>query len=249
MLGAALLAAACSAPSAPAAPTPRPSPTAVTADQAVAIVQAFAPTATGLHMTQTDSFSMGPSYRVESDDITATVDQATGLVTSFVDNAKMPTTSTVKLKPEEATAAAATWLASHAIDTSGLTSSIKLLDHGDTQEYQVELRGIVNGVRVPHVLDLSLDPATGTVYALLQLVRPFSPPPAPKLTLDQAVTAAKAEERDTGLTVTSSDLAVAFDDTGSQQLVYELQVTRTDTAVTFLDVDALTGAVTVTGAG
>lgn len=238
-----LTVAACSAHVAPSSPTP------ITADQALAAVQAFAPQASGLHVVGTEAASMGTDYRVESPDVIAAVDQATGLVTMFVDNAAMPTSATVKLKTDDATAAATAWLKAHSVDIAGLTASTTLMDHGDTQEYRVELRATVDGVRVPRVVDISVDPATGAVYGFVRYVRTYAAPPKPTLTLDDATAAARTEEGDPGLKVTASDLAITFDAAGAQQLVWELDTTRTDGFYVKLDVNALTGAVTVVGRG
>ena len=75
------------------------------------------------------------------------------------------------------------------------------------------------------------------------------PPPAPRLSADEAAAAARAEEADAGATVTSTDLAIDFDAAGKQILVYELDLTRTDGFYVKVQVDALSGAVTVVGRG
>lgn len=237
------------APSASASAAVGPSPSAITRSQAIDAVKAFAPDAHGLEVTEIDDAAMGPAYRVSSADVMAAVDKATGRVTMFLDNAAMPSTASVKISRDEALGKAMAWLAEHAVTTSGLTARATLLDHGETKEYQVVLEGRVGGARIPHRIDVSVDPATGTVYGFVLYDRAYTPPPTPRLTPDDAATAARAEESDPGARVTASDLAIAFDPSGRQLLVYELDLTRTDGFYVKVQVDALSGAVTVLGRG
>jgi hypothetical protein len=222
---------------------------AITEEQAIAAVQAFAPNASGLRVTESDTVSSGRSYRVQSTDIIAEVDQATGQVRTFLDNAEMPTSTTVKLTKDEALAAASAWLAARAVSTGGLSPAVTLMDHGSTQEYAVSYQGRVNGARVPHSVNVSIDPATGAIYAFVLFTRPFVTPPAPRLTSGEAAIAAREEERDPGAKVTSTDLAIDFDAAGNQVLVYELDLTRTDGFYAKVQVNALTGTVVVMGRG
>jgi hypothetical protein len=226
-----------------------PSPSGITEAQAIAAVQAFAPHATGLRVTETETVPMGPAFRVESADIVAEVDEATGQVRMFLDNAAMPTSTVVKLTRDEALAAANVWLATHGVSTSGLSPTTTLLDHGSSQEYEVVFQGRVDNARIPHSVSVSIDPGTGAVYAFVLFAHPFVTPPAPRLTADQAAAAARVEEQDPGAKLTATDLAIDFDTAGNQILVYELDLTRTDGFYVKLRVDAQTGAVTVMGRG
>jgi hypothetical protein len=63
-----------------------------------------------------------------------------------------------------------------------------------------------------------------------------SPPPGPR-------------RRTRGWWVTSSDLAITVDAAGTQQLVYELRATKSSGFYVWLNVDALSGYVTVMGRG
>ncbi|MFN8629516.1 MAG: PepSY domain-containing protein [Chloroflexota bacterium] len=235
---------------APASPSATPAPPPISADQAVAIVQKFAPASTDLHAVGgLDSASMGPYYDVEGKGVVATVDLATGIVTTLLLEDAMPQTAEVKLTPAEATDAASAFLAQHAIDVVGMAVTPELIDHGSMQEYAVHYGATINGIRLPGNLTVSVDPSTGRIYGLVHIQRSFVPPPAPKLTLEDATSAAKTEEKDPGLKVTESTLAVAFDGSGNQQLVWELAITRSDGFFVKLDVDAITGAVTVVGRG
>jgi hypothetical protein len=256
-----LVLAACSAPAAPSssalatapstlpASPPSAAPSAITEAQSIAAVQAFAPQASGLHVSGTDTFSMGPAYLVESVGLTATVDQATGVVTSIIFNGAMPTAATVVLKPADALAAAAAFLAQRGVDVTGLTPTVTLLDHGDTQEYQIVYMAQANGVQLPTRVNLSVNPTSGAVYGFLQFRQSVGPIPSPKLTLDDAVAAAKVEENDPGLKITSSTMAVVKDASGAQELVYQLEATRSDGFYVMLNVDALSGSVAVMGRG
>ena len=244
--------ATCSAPAAPAAlpaATPSAASSAITEAQAIAAVRAFAPEASGLHVSGTETFSMGPAYRVESADVNATVDRATGMVTSILLMGAEPTAATVVLRAADALAAAAAFLAQHGVDVTGLTPTVTLLDHGDTQEYQIVYMAQANGVQLPTRVNLSVNPTSGTVYGFLQFRESVGPIPSPKLSLDDAIAAARAEEQDPGLTITTSDLAIVKDATGTQQLAYELRATRSDGFFVWLNVDAITGAVAVMGRG
>jgi Peptidase propeptide and YPEB domain len=109
--------------------------------------------------------------------------------------------------------------------------------------------GRVNGARVPHRVEVSIDPVTGAVYAFALYDRPFASSPPPALTPQAAASAARQEEKDAGAKVTSTDLAIDFDAAGAQVLVYELDLTRTDGFYVKVRVDALSGAVTVMGRG
>lgn len=230
-------------------PDEEPTSSPITSAQAVAAVKAFAPTATGLEVTEDEEPGLPPAYRVTSDDIIAMVDEVTGRVTMFLDNRAMPTSPAVNLQTDAALAKATAWLAAHMVDTAGLTPTAELIDHGSTQEYQVVLQARMDGVRLPHRIDVSVNPATGDVYGFVLFSRAYTPPPKPVLTRDQAIAAAREEEADPDAKVTATDLAVAFDATGAQLLVYELDLTRTDGFYVKVQVDAITGTVAVIGRG
>lgn len=234
-------------PSAP--PDDGPTPLPITTARAIAAVKGFAPSASGLEATLDEEPGLPPAYRVTSEDIIAMVDAATGRVTMFLDNAAMPTSATVVLGKDAALAKATAWLAAHAVGTDGLSPVAELVDHGSTQEYQVVLQARAGGVRLPHRIDVSVNPATGDVYGFVLFDRAYTAPPPPVLTLDQAIAAAREEEADPGAKVTASELAVAFDATGAQLLVYELDLTRTDGFYVKVQVDAMTGSVAVLGRG
>ena len=155
----------------------------------------------------------------------------------------------LRITREEATATATSWLADRGVDTAGMAPVTTLLDHGSIQEYQVLWTARLGAVRLPRIVQVSINPETGVVCSFLNNGRSYVDPPAPKLTLEDATAAARAEERDAGANVTSSELVVTFDPAGAQVLVYELRMTRSNGFFVMLDVDALTGAVTVVGRG
>jgi hypothetical protein len=226
-----------------------PTATLLTEAQAVALVQAIDPTKSGLAVTGTQTLPTGPAFVVDSKDIHAIVDAGTGTIVSYLDSAAMASNATVAITPDEAVALATAYLRRHSISTDGLQPAVELMDHGDTKEYAVAWTGRVNGVRVPTKRDVSLDPVTGRVYAFAQYGRAFVAPPAPTLTEAMAVAAARALLRDPTAKVTASDVAIAFEAAGAQLLVYELNLTLTDGFVASVQVDAITGAATVTGRG
>lgn len=238
-----------STPTSGASADATPPSTGITEAQALASVQAFAPHATGLRVTESETMPWGRVYQVQSEDIIAQVDAATGQVRTFLDNAAMPTSTTVKLTKDEALVTATAWLAGHGVTTTGLSPTTTLMDHGSTQDYAVDFEGRVNGARVPHRVNVTINPESGAVYAFVLYTRPFVPPPSPKLTVAEATTAARAEEQDPNARVTATDLAIAYDAAGNQILVYEFDLTRTDGFYAKVQVDALSGAVTVLGRG
>jgi hypothetical protein len=230
-------------------PTATPAPTEITEAQAVAAVQAFVPQVKGLHVTGSDTSSSGPVYRVEAENVSAIVVKATGQVMSVLLLGAMASAPTVVLKPDQALAAATAYLAKHNVDATGLTGTVELLDHGEFQEYQITFLAVVNGVQLPDRVNVSVNPITGEIFSFGQYRHDIGPVPSPRLSLEDATAAAKAEEKDPGLTVTASTLAVVLNDAGTQQLVWELDATRSDGFYVKLNVDAISGAVTVTGRG
>ena len=107
----------------------------------------------------------------------------------------------------------------------------------------------IDGVRAPTVVRISVNPSTGKVYAFLNFDRPYVRPPAPKITEADAEAAARALIEAPDAVVTSSDLAIAFDANGVQQLVYEIKLTTTGGFYTNIRVDAASGGATVLSQG
>jgi len=231
---------------------PGSAPVPVTGAQAIAIVQAFDPQATGLAVTGTQTLPGGPAFSVESKDVSAVVDVATGRILSFLDFTAMPVPTgapSATMTGAQALKAATSYLLGHAVSIEGLQPAVEFLDHGDTQEYAVTWTGHIGGVRVPTNVQVSVDPATGNVYGFLQFTRSYASPPTPKLTVDEAAGAARALLRDPGAKVTASDLAIAFDAVGNQILAWQLDLTLSDGFFAKVQVDALTGSSVVTARG
>ena len=97
-------------------------------------------------------------------------------------------------------------------------------------------------------------PSTVATHASQQ--RSFASPPAATVSRNAAATAAARIE---GAQVESANLEVTFTPTGTQLLVWRVELsgaapltsgsTRTDQVAALVDVDALTGVATVVGAG
>jgi hypothetical protein len=221
----------------------------VTAADALATVQRLVPDDHGLVVTGPEAGISYRFYLVESKDVHAAVDASTGVILSFTDTLLMPTSALVAISPEEALADATAYLATQGVSLDGLGPSTELLDHGDTKEYAVTWTGRVNGVRLPTLRRVSVDPGSGRVYGYSSFDKPWATPPAPRLTATEAEMAARRAINDAGATVTSTDLAITFDAGGSQLLVYELDLTTSNGFYAKVQVDAMTGTATVTGRG
>lgn len=110
-------------------------------------------------------------------------------------------------------------MSSFGIPTDGLEATFELLDHGDTSEFQVvRFAGRVSGARTPNVRVVSVDPGTGRVCGFVRVDHSFAPPPAPRLTADDSLAVARGPVADVQAKVTSTDLLIVFDGTGTQHL-------------------------------
>lgn len=217
--------------------------------QALVVAREFAPVDHALTLSRTDVAGARHLYEFGSPDVTVTVDADSGQVVTFLDTRAMPASSSVAISPNQASAAASAFLAFHGIPTDGLEATVELLDHGESSEYQVRFVGRVNGARTPNVRDVSVDPGTGRVCGFVRVDHSPAPPPAPRLTAEDALAVARRLVDDPLAKSTSTDLLIAFDGTGTQQLAWELHLTLADGFFAIVQVDALTGAGTITGRG
>ena len=99
----------------------------------------------------------GPALVVASPNVYAVVDQATGLVQTFLATNAVPQTAKVSVTPDEARAAAKAWLDARGIPPGGLTATVTLDSPGDTKRYIVLWDGPAGFVKVV------VNPATGQV--------------------------------------------------------------------------------------
>jgi hypothetical protein len=221
----------------------------ISASDAVASVKRFVHDPSGLAVAGLRDGTTNRFYEVRSKTVEAAIDVNTGAVLSVMDATDMPTTSAVVLSSTDAAAAAAAFAAANGINVGGLTQTVELLDHGDTQEYAVTWTERVNGVLTPTSRSISVNPATGKVYAFSAFDRPYTAPPVPKLSESAAADAARAAVADTEARIDSTDLLIAFDASGAQHLDYQMHVTLSSGFFATVRVDAVTGAASVVTRG
>lgn len=216
---------------------------------AVAAVRRLAPGHSGLAAGSAQDGVAHRFYAVQDATVVATVDAYTGAVLAFTDTSLLPTSTAVQVSADQAQSIASSYLSKQAIPTDGLQPAVELLDHGDFKEYRVTWTGRANGAVTPDTRAVSVDPATGAVFAFEDFDRPFATPPDPKLSPADAAAAARALVGDPSAMVTATDLAVAFDPSGAQLLVYRVHLTLSDGYFAYIQVDAASGAATILGQG
>jgi hypothetical protein len=216
---------------------------------AVSAVRRLAPTHAGLVAGSPQDGVAHRFYAVQDATVVATVDAYTGAVLAYTDTSLLPTSAAVQVSADQAQGIAASYLSKQAIPTDGLQPAVELLDHGDFKEYRVTWSGRANGALTPNMREVSVDPATGAVFAFEDFERPFATPPDPKLSPADAAAAARGLVGDPGASVTAADLAVAFDPSGAQLLVYRVHLTLSDGYFAYIQVDAASGAATMLGKG
>jgi len=104
---------------------------------------------------------------------------------------------------------------------------------------------------VPDQRLVSVNPQTGQVYSIVVVSVPYTTPPVPTVSSQQAVAAANQILGASSTTVDSSDLVVTFAADGTQLLVWQigLRVTGSTPSAAMVQVDAMTGVATVIGRG
>ena len=217
--------------------------------QAIASVRRLVADPAGLAVVGLQDGDAHRFYVIQSPRVQAAVDAYSGAVLSMAETDDMPTTPNVSVSEVDALGRADAYARANGIAVSGMTRSIELIDHGDTKEYAVTWTERVNGARSPALRRISLNPATGEVFAFRNFDRSYVPPPEPKVSAAAADSAARAAIGHPDATVTDTDLAIWFDNNGVQQLVYEISLATTDGFVAIVRVDALSGVATIVGRG
>ena len=120
----------------------------------------------------------------------ATVDVGTGKVMSI--NLPQAMTTTVKLTPDQALAAAEAYMDAHKVPYAGLTNTVTIEDSGSAKSYSVIFVHTVNGVTVPDARRLSVDPATGDVFGFVWEQLPYGPVASPTIDRQAAIEKAVA---------------------------------------------------------
>ena len=222
----------------------------ISSADAIAAVQSYAPAATSLSAASAMA-ARGPYFVVEGTGVAANVDALDGTVRTLTLADRVPTDTTNLLSSSTALATATAFAAAHGLDTTGLSPEVALVDRGSTIEYRVDFRLRINGALVPRAITISINPATGAVFALTNLAHPYVTPPAPHINAAAAVAAARSIVGDPTAAVESTDLLISFDASGAQALVWHVALSSVGAngAVTLIEVDALTGSSTVIGRG
>ncbi len=109
----------------------------------------------------------------------------------------------------------------------------------------------VVGALAPDALRVSVNPATAEVFAFTDIARAYSVPGTPAVGEDEAGSIALAAVEDDDAKVEFLDLAIAFDESGQQSLVWIVGVGsgRTGGPAVLVQVDAITGKPTIAGRG
>jgi hypothetical protein len=205
---------------------------ALSEDDAVAAIRAFAPSARDAKAQGTIDGALGRAYQVYGSDVRALVDVADGRVVLYQRPSAVATFEADGPRPEfvsssEALAAAVSFLDSHRISIAGLGApDVELLDHGSSAEYVVTWQKVnADGVLLPDSRAVRLNPISREVFSYLDLQRPFVDPGTARVDVSEAVRLARASSQDGE--VQASQLAVSFDAAGRQMLIWRIALEKT----------------------
>jgi hypothetical protein len=197
-------------------------------------------------------------YKVIGRDVYAMVDVHDSHVASLVLANCAPTGySGSSISPDKAMAIASDYLAAHGVSTDSLAPVVVAKDRGEVKTFQVTWQKTINSAEVPDLRFVELDASTGIVFVMRNASRPYSTPPAASVSANDAVS--RAEQAVIGLdgpavtkpafSVSETKLQVAFSASGSQQLIWQVMVRRTDLGqradAFVVTVDAMTGKTVV----
>jgi hypothetical protein len=201
----------------------------------------------------------GSAYEIigtAADPMSGRVDAATGKVVSLM--LSVPETTTVNLTPAQAQAAASAFFKAHDISVEGMTSTVKLEDHGCCKLYSVEWVRIENGARTPESRLAQVDPSNGTVFSFSIFSEPYGPVASPVVGRDEAIALATAAGGLAKPKLEAAELLVvsgsAYVSTGwSGRLAWSIQLSD-DTSNDYVSavavyVDAVTGETMIVGRG
>lgn len=148
-------------------------------------------------------------------------------------------TRTVTATQAKATALA--FLRSLGSPVAGLDVSVSGTTGSGTPGYTIMLTHKIGNVLLPDYRMVEVDAITGKVFSLVDVRRPYDPPPPPRLDASQAEAA--AVQRLGGGTASTPQLEVTFDSQGMQRLVWVVAVTSNEVGApgAIVTIDALTG--------
>ena len=194
-------------------------------------------------------------YEAQSSNGTGFVDVHSGRIIALTIFANIPTTTEISISAAEAGQIAESFLETRGIPTAGLNETVRLIDHGQASDYDVEWTGTANGALVPDNRSVWVNPATGFVAAYADNRHPYSPPPSPSVKESAAVSLALAKVGATSDVTAVAQLKVTFTLAGHQRLVWSVSVTSHGTAEPgttsesarrqVVEVDALDGTATL----
>lgn len=190
-------------------------------------------------------------YSVAGPGVQAMVDATTGQLASVLFSDYMPITPAVTISAGAAQEASLSFLTGAGLANASLMPTVELVDHGDFKEFAVKWQLRVNGALVPEQRLVSVNPQTGKVFSLVVVSVPYSAPPTPTISRQDAIAAANLLLGAPLTTIESSDLVVTFDASGAQLLVWQigLRIGGPTPSAAMVQVDAMSGAATVIGRG
>jgi hypothetical protein len=230
----------------------------ITAEAARAAVVAMVPEATGLTVSGPVDSATGRHFTVSSSSVRASVDATVGRVTGVLLLDRRPTAGVVSLSADEVMVAAGRFLEAHGIPHDGMQASVRLVNHGASNEYEVTWQRLDQGVEVPDSRSVRVDAATGRVFWYADVRRPFSSPPAPLVDYDRATELAAAASGFEQPTIVEGTLKLIAREAGGQDLVWLIEVAGPLTvkgstveifAYVWVEVDAITGEATIVRRG
>jgi hypothetical protein len=136
-------------------------------------------------------------------------------------------TRNVKLSVPDAQQAAQKYVAKYSgiQDRTGLnTVKTQLLDHGDFSEYSVEFSQVVDGVTLPNIALISINPANGELLSYVSIDQDVSIPLNAQLSKDDALKIAM--EQYPGIRTTNSDASLFVDTppNDTQKLLWRITI-------------------------
>jgi hypothetical protein len=243
---------------------------AVEAVRAHAIVQQ--PAAAGrtfqvLSLRTDDLVATGPMhgsfmdyFKVEGRDVSAMVDVHDGHVAQLL--LLTATTSQAGsgfVIATDALAIGEAYAKAQGLDVGNTAPQVQFQDHGASTEYDLVWQRVVNGAEVPDFKLIQIDAATGRVFAFSDFRHPFTDPPTPAVSKNQAIADAEGLTATTlgyvpmRYTVDDSRLQVRFDSAGNQMLVWQVEISTTSldsqNEYFIILVDAQSGVATIQGRG